>query len=385
MSCNLKLVIPRDKLSEITKDLSNKYEVSGVIYCNRDNKVVSIEKQKGDADSVQTKNHVINYHTHPLNAYKEGQTVWGWPSGEDVRETLKFALAGNKGHLVITMEGVYTIQVSPCKLKKMKELLNSIERGILIFLIEEYFKTTHNFRGIEEVKTLSKKGIKITPHSYVDFINNFDLVNLTSSKTILHKKSPKIKTQFGETFSKIPNIGFPEMENNYITNIPLKDYISKEDIKYLYPINEHGEEDSSKVITLSDVLRSIKVICKKFKVNKCNTKWNNNPNAWFYVNLFDKTQDPYLKIFSTSSEGCSINEIGKFNNFENKNHEVSFKNTFGNGEITPQQRFLLYQFIFYYNSFDPLFLTNKVNEYIKLNKIKINNVRQEINKINTFI
>jgi hypothetical protein len=36
----------------------------------------------------------------------------------------------------------------------MKNLLSSEERGVLIFLIEEYFKTTHNFRGIEEVKNL---------------------------------------------------------------------------------------------------------------------------------------------------------------------------------------------------------------------------------------
>ena len=137
MSCNLRLNIPTDKIKQINKDLFKNYEISGIINCDNNNKVNSITKNKGDADSVYTPNHVINYHTHPISAYNEGETVWGWPSGEDIRETIKFALAGNKAHLVFTVEGIYSIQVSPCKLKKMKSLLNSEERGILIFLIEE--------------------------------------------------------------------------------------------------------------------------------------------------------------------------------------------------------------------------------------------------------
>ena len=136
MSCNLKLVIPSSKINDIQKELTKKYEISGVITCNEKNEINKISKNKGSKDSVLTPNHVINFHTHPISAYSAGETVWGWPSGEDIRETIKFGLAGNKAHLVFTVEGIYTIQISPCKLKKMKKLLNSTERGILIFLIE---------------------------------------------------------------------------------------------------------------------------------------------------------------------------------------------------------------------------------------------------------
>ena len=61
----------------------------------------------------------------------------------------------------------------------MKELSDE-ERCILIFAIEEYFKTTHNFRGIDEVNDLAKNNIFITPYSFIDFANTFNLNNLLS-------------------------------------------------------------------------------------------------------------------------------------------------------------------------------------------------------------
>jgi hypothetical protein len=42
-----------------------------------------------------------------------------------MRESIKFSLAGNKAHLVFSVYGLYTIQISPCKIRKMKELLNA--------------------------------------------------------------------------------------------------------------------------------------------------------------------------------------------------------------------------------------------------------------------
>jgi len=403
MSCKLRLDIPQNKIKEINTELFNDYEISGIINCDDNDKVLSVSKNKGDSDSVYTPNHVINYHTHPINAYRKGGTIWGWPSGEDIRETLKFALAGNKAHLVFTYEGIYSIQVSPCKIKKMKNLLNCEERGILIFLIEEYFKTTHNFRGVEEVNSLREKNININPYSYVDFINNFDISNLNLAKTILHKK-PKNNENFGNTFSKIPNVGFPEMENNYIVNIPMKEYISPEDLKEILHISESGKEINGRI---NNAISKFKIILKKFNANKCTSSWNNNPNSWFWVNFFpsnyynpdlkksppkiDKPivilKQPFIKIFSNSSEGCSITEIGKIHNFKINKRTESFKNTFGNGEVTPQQRFLLYRIAIHDNDYIPESLQFKVNEFITNNKLKVpmislNQIENEIKKIN---
>jgi len=381
-SCKLKLELPLSKINEINKELSRPFEVSGVINFDSNNNVIGITKNKGDSDSVFTPNNVINYHTHPLSAYNQAQTIWGWPSGEDIRETIKFALSGNKAHLVFTVEGLYTIQVSPCKIKKMKKLLNSKQRGILIFLIEEYFKSTHNFRGTQEVKSLKTRKININPYSYVDFINNFDISNLVSTKTVFHKK-PKNDQHFGNKFSKIPNIGFPEMENNYITNIPMKDYISPEDLKRVNPINANGDEISS--ISLKNVLSSFKQILKVFKSKKCKSSWNsNNPNSWFWVNFFKSDQypnkepvvtlseAPYIKIFSTSTDGCTLSQISKINKFESPIKSIR-ANTFGESEITPQQRFLLYSFIMKESGN----LVENINDYISKNKLKIPNITQD--------
>ena len=389
MSCNLKLFIPKNKIQEINKELFKNYEISGIIVCNDNNEVTGI----------QTPNNVINFHTHPLSAYKQGDTIWGWPSGEDIRETVKFGLAGNKAHMVFTMEGVYTIQISPCKLKKIISLLNNNQRGILIFLLEEYFKTTHNFRGNEEVKNLNNKGINITPWSYVDFINNFDLSCLMSSKTILHKKSKTVKNEFGE-YSRIPNIGFPELEDNYITNVPLKEYISTDDLKELRPIDKHGNETNGR-ISKNEVMDSIKDIFKIFNVNKCNSSWNNNPNSWFYVNFFEKENNSsnnssnnskvFIKIFSNKTNGCSITQMGKINNFEIKPNKINSRSSsFGIGEITPQQRFLLYHIMIEHNIDDMEFLLNKVNEIIINNKLKISllnmeTIQNELDKIKTIL
>ena len=173
-ACVLKLHLPLEIINGIYKNLYQENEVSGVFYVNNEDKVVSVDKNVGDSESVYTPNNVINYHTHPIHAYRNGKTCYGWPSGEDFRETLKFALSGNKAHLVFTVEGLYTIQVSPCKITKMKELLTDEERGILIFLIEEYFKTTHDFRCYEELNGLHGEGILINPYSFIDFANTFD-------------------------------------------------------------------------------------------------------------------------------------------------------------------------------------------------------------------
>jgi hypothetical protein len=208
------LEIPLDIVNDINKDLYKNYEISGIINCNDNNKVIGVDKNKGSADSVYTPNHVINYHTHPISAYKQGHTTWGWPSGEDIRETLKFALAGNKAHLVFTVEGLYTIQVSPCKLKKMKDLLNDQERGAIVFLIEYYFKSTHNFRGIEELKSLKTN---ITPEDYVKFVNTFNISNMECPRKIVHPRDT----------TGIPNVGFPEIDDDRIINLPMNHFITK--------------------------------------------------------------------------------------------------------------------------------------------------------------
>lgn len=360
--CILKLHLPLELINGIYKNLHNNNEVSGVFYVDENDKISVINKNEGDHGSVYTPNNVINYHTHPINAYRLGKTAWGWPSGEDFRESLKFAISGNKAHLVFTVEGLYTIQVSPCKIKKIKELLNDVERGVLIFLIEEYFKTTHNFRCVDELNSLTERNININPYSFIDFANTFDISNLLVNKKATFKRAKDLLiNKTGHTgihsgknikkysgldssfsFSKIPNMGFPSVEDNYIKTTPAYSFLNKDDLEILRKIDSNGNEEMVEKSSISEVIKKLKDIAYKFETIPCNIEWNSNPNAWFFVNFFPTQQflnkchkkngkyimpqtdtkelflknEPFIRIFSNSNTGCKITKIAKTHNFK---------------------------------------------------------------------
>lgn len=421
-TCKLKLHIPLEIVDNIYPELKKKIEVSGVINCNNSDQVISIDKNHGSADSVYTPNNVINFHTHPVSAYQNAHTVWGWPSGEDIRETIKFVLNGNKAHLVFTVEGVYTIQVSPCKIKRMKELLNDAERGVLIFLIEEYFKTTHNFRGTTEVNNLAKKRIFINPYSFVHFANSFDLKNLLATKKIVTKNVPMSKLSkvghsgihgpnnikkysSGEdtSFSKIPANGFPIVEDNYFINLPIKEYITPEELNDLRVVNVKGQESSPNIKNITEIIKKIKSVFETFEQNKCTSEWNNNPNSWFFVNFFPTLSflnkdylkgttfveptvqdfklkyEPFIRIFSNESEGCKIHEIAKKNKFKIKCKLVK-KNSFGISNITNDQRVHLYN-ILAHNIHNKL----SIKDLVKLTNLHSEQISSELRILKKFL
>ncbi len=398
-TCKLKLHIPLGVINNVFKDLSENYEISGVINFNGQDKVTNASKNKGSSDSVFTPNNVINFHTHPISAYRNASTTWGWPSGEDIRETIKFVLGGNKAHLVFTVEGLYTIQVNPCKIKKMKEKLTDVERGTLIFLIEEYFKSTHNFRGVDEVNQMDSVGNTISPYSYVHFVNTFDLGNLITQKTVEHSKLPRESilkvghtgihhmgedvdnaarycANKSETFSKLPNNGFPEIEENTVTTTPIKKYISPEDCEEIDSIGTNGKEVSMFKKKVADLDKTLKTILRKFDSSPCTSTWNNKSGSWFFINFFPSNQyprmtkeltrpangmeikllhEPFIRIFSDKKEGCTIEHIAHTNKFSmgniNKiskfgsNKSTKNINSFGTSEFSPQQRYVFIKYI----------------------------------------
>ena len=244
----------------------------------------------------------------------------------------------------------------------MKQL-NDKERGVLIFVIEEFFKTTHNFRGVQEINGFAKKNIFINPYSYVDFVNTFDLVNLLNAKKIVHTshKTEHVKNightgihsydndninRYGEgdsTFTRIPNVGFPDIKGGKIVNENVKNYIKKEDIKELRSISATGEEDSfSGKKDIDNIVEYLQSILKKFEVSDCNITWNNKNNAWFFVNFFPSNNyrqksfkssaerfitpnkniqvttdiEPFIRVFSDKKEGCTVNQIAHSNKFK---------------------------------------------------------------------
>jgi len=97
----------------------------------------NIVLSKGDGDSVKTPLAIVNFHTHPYSCYTREKVKWGWPSGEDIRECIRFAQHGNLVHLVFSKEGTYIIKVlHPNELKPK-----------VINFIENLLKTTHEYRS----------------------------------------------------------------------------------------------------------------------------------------------------------------------------------------------------------------------------------------------
>lgn len=360
-TCVLKLHIPDEIVRKIYRELYHENEVSGVFYVDEDDKITEADRNEGDSGSVHTPNNVINYHTHPIKAYRNGKTCYGCPSGEDYRECLKFALAGNKAHLVFTVEGLYTIQVSPCKIKKMRELLDDKQRGVLIFFMEEYFKSIHEFRCVDELDDLSEGHYDINPYSFVDFANTFDIKNLLTTKKMVFKlpKTQKLakvghssihstknaelyaKSTPKQRFTRIPNMGFPVIMDTHVETQPAKQFLQTDDLDNLRTITSDGKENETEPKDIETLLETLTTLAKEFETAPCSIEWNSNPNAWFFVNFFptkhytenhhkkgkkhhmplvdaeklELHNEPFIRVFSNNKDGCKITDLARKHNF----------------------------------------------------------------------
>jgi hypothetical protein len=185
---------------KISKDLINR-KLESLLYLKHesagefviDNKTKSAHSEvtilPGKKDSVYSPNAILNYHTHPISCYLQEGTVLGYLSGEDIRETLVFGLMGSIGHVVLTVEGTYMLQVSPCILENLIKLGNHLDhtkcpapirkkglsyvdfmRGVIILVIEMYFRSAHVFRSRSY-----NRYRKISPADYVEYVEAFRL------------------------------------------------------------------------------------------------------------------------------------------------------------------------------------------------------------------
>jgi hypothetical protein len=172
--------------------------------------------------------------------------------------------------------------------------------------------------------------MKIDPYAYVRYTNGFELEKIKSAKSV------------DITLGSIPSFGFPEIKGNKVKNKHLHEFIKDSDLTDIMNIDQNGKESNNRTIkTVSQLKKVIDEVYRKLDI-KCNNIWNNKPNSWFYVNFFKSeyykknlylnngkyknpdlsdinylniTETPYIKIFSNSFNGCSVNQISKLNNF----------------------------------------------------------------------
>jgi hypothetical protein len=136
-------IINKNFIEDIKDSLyTDKIEIGGSILfkdtnckngvCDKESSQIHIVN--GKSQSVKTPNGIINFHTHPRQCYIDENTKYGWPSGEDIGQTMEYAKTGNLVHIVFTLEGAYII--------KVLKILTDSE----IDKLEDLFKITHEFR-----------------------------------------------------------------------------------------------------------------------------------------------------------------------------------------------------------------------------------------------
>ena len=150
--------------------------------CNKASEGIKVSK--GKADSVYTPLSVVNFHTHPLSCYIDNETIWGWPSGEDLRQCMSFSKKGNLTHIIFAVEGTYIIEVN-----KECDMNESIAK-----CVEQLFQYTHKYRLYYNadnqnidlhdefyalyLKPVGLKREKNILYSWLSLVNNLTMTNL---------------------------------------------------------------------------------------------------------------------------------------------------------------------------------------------------------------
>jgi len=265
---------PRD-ISELYEFLSKKTESSGVIELRKSgSKMISKrlnreDIKKGDSDSVLTPLDIVNFHTHPYECYINEKVIWGWPSGEDLGQCISWALAGNIVHLVLAVEGLYSIEINPCFLKYLKKLNSNYERGLIIAFIETLGKSTHELRGLD-VNLVQK----VNPSNWIKFVNGLT-VNFDNTKCGV--------IRCNEVTTFYDNKAVYENLSDYLTNY----YFNGMEIPITGVNGEFfGIQKVSKNKFLND-FNKLKNVTHNFSCGHRRTaKTNWDRNKIFYVKLF---------------------------------------------------------------------------------------------------
>lgn len=304
--CSLRIEVGPEHVSYLNGLLDLPNETGHVLYFNLPEKfdtkrILNVRSKSfdrrtnGSQMGVITPVGSVNLHTHPRAAYNVEGCKWGWPSGEDMREVIRYTMKGMVCHFVITLEGIYTIQVNPCVISRI-EKLTPVQRGIVMNMVEIYFRSMHIFR--------TKDHLKKYPTDYKFFIrhaNQFSLDKMVQGVPIL-QGTRLAYMPFGTYF-----------ENNVYQDDSGKTVKGIE----LSPIDKKGNFANKKVKgdnvsvhmnELSHLISHFKLLpCEKKKLEGAkNVKWG---HEWFHVSFFPTGKTPFFQIFFDSTNSTCYPKI----------------------------------------------------------------------------
>uniref|UniRef100_A0A6C0KE15 Uncharacterized protein n=1 Tax=viral metagenome TaxID=1070528 RepID=A0A6C0KE15_9ZZZZ len=276
--------------------LLNKFETSGMLTFKPSEggktmvteAIKATDIKKGNKDSVYTPLGVSVFHVHPYSCYHDADVVWGWPSGEDISQTIAWSLKGNLLHTVFSVEGIYTIEVNPCFAKYLGKIGNDqdadFKRGIIIKWVEEIGKSTHELRDVD----ICEKH-RIIPQDWIELVNNLKInCSVNNGEAVINCKSCPHKEVITDT---------------------IRNYLNYTDNHMAIPTyNVNGSVTEMVTIQKSEFLEKVKDICNTVHDFKCGEtqtrggKWKKN--SIFYVDLHwhKESQCKFTNCCSESSK-----------------------------------------------------------------------------------
>ena len=183
-TCPENYIFSLDDINYIRKFLDDRIEYAGAFNHsipdgNKNDVILLLDKnsiKKGDEHS-QTVNLSVSpysFHTHPTLFYKTGDnpTFSGWFSGTDVKYLLINSNKGMKTHFLFTIEGIYSLGLTP-EFSKALKLMSIRNRKNLINTLVDRFINLEDKR-----KAINKKNIsKINKDTISQFADFFKTVN----------------------------------------------------------------------------------------------------------------------------------------------------------------------------------------------------------------
>ena len=133
----------------------------------------------GQRSSVMPPSGFFNFHTHPYHCYKDFNLTLNWPSGRDMGYVFMLREQGNMIHFVITVEGIYGVQLSAqlnlyLKMMKKKNYMNYDE-----CIFAAYNTVVTFFEKFAIDACVDPDGAKNMLLQYIDAVNTFTFEDIT--------------------------------------------------------------------------------------------------------------------------------------------------------------------------------------------------------------
>ena len=148
-----------------------------------------IKMNNGNGSSVYTPSGLINFHTHPISAYRGEDAVYGWPSGEDMAQCINFAKDGTLIHIVFSLEGAYVIKINKIINKKDSKILEKVFIDTHVFRSSNQTKQLKDFKKIFNVKGRTTKNMWLNLANGITLKELYKLYNSINGKNLAIPKN----------------------------------------------------------------------------------------------------------------------------------------------------------------------------------------------------